>query len=208
MLTMAEAKKSGIKAAGEEFECVKSDFYGGGPTGSIGTILPELSARGKLQASLTCSVEGCTETHIREVSDWHQSSKCATHSTAKSKGSGKSAGTGGGRSVKVTLDDGTVETFREMKVSPTDDAETVALKEENNKLFEAYYAAEQAKREEEKVKAQAERKAKQEAERAEREAAKAVEKKAAIQAQLERAKQLAAQKGVTVSPKLIAAAQE
>lgn len=203
MLTMAEAKKSGIKAAGEEFECVKSDFYGGGPTGAIGTILPELSARGKLQASLTCATEGCTETHIREVSDWHQSANCAIHTKAKSKGSGKSVGTGGGRSVKVTLEDGSVETFREMKVGPTDDAETVALKEENNRLFEAYYSAEQAKRDAEKVQAQEARKAKQEAERAEREAAKAVEKKAVIAAQLERAKAYAAKVGANVSPKLL-----
>lgn len=202
MLTMNEAKKAGIKAAGQEFECVKSDFYGGGPTGAIGTVLPEFSSRGKLQATLTCSHPGCTETHIREVSDWHQSSKCATHTKVKSK-SGKTAsvGTGGGRSVK--LDDGSI--VREMKVAESDDAETIALKEENNRLFETIYAAKQAQVEAEKAVAAEARKAKTEAERAEREATKAAEKKAALAAQLDRVKALAAQKGVAVSPKLIAA---
>ena len=39
-------------------------------TGSIGEILPDRSAHGKLQARMTCNKGG--QDHIREVSDWHQ----------------------------------------------------------------------------------------------------------------------------------------
>lgn len=46
-------------------------------------LLPNLSPKGKLQAELSCSEDGCTETHVREQSDWHQSMLCRTHAAAK-----------------------------------------------------------------------------------------------------------------------------
>ena len=56
----------------------------------LGVVLGQLSAKGKVQATLACShvekVDGedveCTETHVREQSDWHQSLKCRTHALA------------------------------------------------------------------------------------------------------------------------------
>lgn len=201
MITMSEAKKLGVKAAGEEFACEKSAYYGGGPTGAIGVVLPELSSHGKVQATLSCTEPGCTETHVREASDWHQSTKCDTHKKTKSK-SGKSAtpGTGGGRSVKLA--DGTV--LREFKVLDSDDADARALKEESNAIFETFYAAQAAERETAKAQAAEERKAKQEADKQAREAKQALEKKAALSGALERARALAAERGLTVSKKLIA----
>jgi hypothetical protein len=53
----------------------------------LGTILPELSSKGKVQAVLACCHEEdgvpCTNTHTREQSDWHQSMRCAVHAQAK-----------------------------------------------------------------------------------------------------------------------------
>jgi len=63
-------------------------FLAEGPKEAFVTavILPELSPKGKVQARLACSVEGCTEEHVREQSDWHQSMRCRTHaSVAKAK---------------------------------------------------------------------------------------------------------------------------
>ncbi len=56
----------------------------------LGTVLGTLSIKGKVQAELACShiekVDGeeveCTEMHVREQSDWHQSLKCRTHALA------------------------------------------------------------------------------------------------------------------------------
>ncbi len=59
--------------AGTEFETK------GGVTG---VILAELSPKGKVQARLTCIEAGCTETHVREQSDWHQSFRCRTHAAS------------------------------------------------------------------------------------------------------------------------------
>ena len=201
-LTMAQAKTLGVKAAGQEFECEKSAFYGGGPTGAIGTILPELSVHGKLQAVLTCTEAGCTNTHVREVSDWHQCTKCEEHRKVKAKGSGAGKGLNYGRSVK--LDDGTI--LREMKVSEKDDAETVALKTENNELFEQLFAIEQANLDAAKVAAKAEREAKAQAARDAKELATAAERKVKAQAALELARKIAAERGIKVSPKLEAEA--
>lgn len=62
------------------------------PAGSQveGVVLAELSpaalgSGGKVQAELTCTVAGCTEKHIRQISDWHQVYKCRTHAKAKGK---------------------------------------------------------------------------------------------------------------------------
>jgi Tfp pilus assembly protein FimV len=52
--------------------------------GAIGTLLPTLSAHGKLQAEFTCTVPGCKELHTRERSDWHQVGECRTHRAGKS----------------------------------------------------------------------------------------------------------------------------
>lgn len=203
MLNMTDAKnlaKTNLnEAAGQEFTPEKSEYLGGGPTGVLGVILPTLSTRGKPQAEFSCIVEGCTEKHVREISDWHQSTKCETHAKTKAK-SGKSAtpGTGGGRSVKMA--DG--EIFREMKILDGDTAEVVEAKQQNNELFEQLYAAEQARRDGEKVAAADARKAKQEADRVAREAKAADEKVAAIKAQKERVAKYAQEKGLNVSPKL------
>jgi hypothetical protein len=64
--------------AGTEFVCEnkKGEFV-------TATLLPDISAHGKLQAKLSCAVDDCTETHIREMSDWHQALLCKQHSEAK-----------------------------------------------------------------------------------------------------------------------------
>lgn len=59
LYSMEAAKKLGT--AGLRFKA---------PTGAIGTVLPNKSAKGKLLAELTCTAGG--PNHIREVSDWHQ----------------------------------------------------------------------------------------------------------------------------------------
>ena len=194
MLTMIEAKKLGVEAAGEEFEC---------PTGARGRILEMLSEHKKVQAELSCVEQGCTNTHIREQSDWHQCGRCPEHS--KSKGQKRSSGPnlGGGRSVK--LEDGTY--IREMKISDTDDAEMRALKEQNNTIFTNLYEKEQARRDQEKAEAKAAREAKMAQDRADREAEKAVEKKEAMRNQLQRVTDLARKNGVAISPTLLAEAK-
>ena len=47
--------------------------------GATGTYIPELSARGKLQARFNCTWHGCPMEHVREISDWHQCGKCEAH---------------------------------------------------------------------------------------------------------------------------------
>ncbi len=72
-LTMDEAKKSG--KAGDTFT---------NPRGVTGTILPDL-VNGKRAAVFNCSTPGCTNTHTRLVSDWHQVSRCKECSKKKAK---------------------------------------------------------------------------------------------------------------------------
>jgi hypothetical protein len=64
--------------AGTEFICEnkKGEFV-------TAVLLPNLSEHGKIQAVLSCAVEGCTETHIREMSDWHHALLCKTHRSEK-----------------------------------------------------------------------------------------------------------------------------
>jgi hypothetical protein len=57
-----------------------------GRNGVIGTVLETKSPRGKLQASITCSVEGCKRTHVREQSDWWQCHRCRWHAKKRSGG--------------------------------------------------------------------------------------------------------------------------
>ncbi len=60
--------------------CAGTVFLAGnGKVEVLATILPSLSQKGKVQAELACAVEGCTKTHIREQSDWHQSVNCRDH---------------------------------------------------------------------------------------------------------------------------------
>ena len=57
--------------------------------GSVATVLANKSSRDKYHATMTCTIAGCTDTHLREMSDWHQCYKCLTHQGKKSnKGSG------------------------------------------------------------------------------------------------------------------------
>ncbi len=57
--------------------------------GATGEILPTVSAHGKVQARFTCIVPGCTETHDREQSDFHQVGACRTHVGKSTGGSPK-----------------------------------------------------------------------------------------------------------------------
>lgn len=52
-------------------------------TGAIGTAIVERSEHNKRQAILTCTAAGCTETHIRESSDWQHSGRCRTHAKGR-----------------------------------------------------------------------------------------------------------------------------
>lgn len=191
-LSMAEAKalanKSPQEAAGKRFIA---------QTGAIGVILAELSPRGKPQAELTCLTPGCTETHIREISDWHQCGMCRTHKKSKSR-------SGGGSSTGSVSAGG----LRLMKVLPTDDAETVALKEENNRIVTQLMEKEKEEREAKKAQDAEARKAKQEQDKAKRELEKAQKQKEAIAANLNRIKEEAAKRGLPVSPRTLAEAGE
>lgn len=61
-------------------------FYAGnGKTEVLAQITGQLSERGKITAELACAEPGCNETHVREMSDWHQSVKCRTHAKAANK---------------------------------------------------------------------------------------------------------------------------
>jgi len=60
-------------------------------TGSTGEILPELSARGKVQARMTCTEGG--PDHVREVSDWHQCGKSPEKSKKKARKASKKGAT-------------------------------------------------------------------------------------------------------------------
>ena len=52
----------------------------------LAVMLGTVSKHDKCMAEMKCSVEGCNETHVREMSDWHQSMRCATHAVvAKAK---------------------------------------------------------------------------------------------------------------------------
>lgn len=189
MLDMNEAKAQANKdlksAAGLQFQS---------PTGAIGTILPELSERQKLQAEFTCTNTlkdgtACPNTHVREISDWHQSGKCRTCKKSKSKGG---SGTGS------TVSEGGA---RMLKILDTDTPEIRKMKEENNVLVAQIQEEEKKVREAAKAKEAAERKAKAEEEKAKKEAERIAKQKDEIAARLAKIRQVAAEKGVAVSPK-------
>jgi regulator of protease activity HflC (stomatin/prohibitin superfamily) len=161
--------------------------------GAQGVVLEALSPRGKRQAEMTCvAVQGCTETHIREQSDWHQSYACRTHSRPRN----KSGGTGNGPSG-IRLDNGVV--VRYMEVQDSDDNETRALKEQNNALYESMKAKRDAEAKARREQREAERKAKLEANRAERLKKHEAEKKAKLADTLKRIKEYAAKMNIPVS---------
>ena len=56
-----------------------------GAKGVHGEVVGELSERGKVVARLSCSIPHCTETHLREISDWHQCHLCRNHAPSRSK---------------------------------------------------------------------------------------------------------------------------
>lgn len=189
MLDMNEAKSQANKdlksVAGLQFQS---------PTGAIGTILPELSERGKLQAEFTCTNTlkdgtACPNTHVREISDWHQSGKCRICKKSKSKGGG---------STGSTVSDGGA---RMLKVLDTDTPEIRTMKEENNRLVAQIQEEEKKVREAVKAKEAAERKAKAEADKATKEAERIAKQKDEIAARLAKIRQVAAEKGVAVSAK-------
>jgi hypothetical protein len=76
MLSLEEAKSLVAKgnAVGVQFTNKK---------GSVGTIIAEKSPRGKVQARMTCIEPGCNNTHVREISDWHQCCRCNEHTGGK-----------------------------------------------------------------------------------------------------------------------------
>lgn len=190
-----EIKADLSKMVGEQFE---------GKNGIIGVVLADYSTRGKPQAEFGCSVEGCTETHVRELSDWHQSDKCRTH--AKSKAKGERTGTGL-RSVKVVGQDGKVEVLREQKIDPTEPVEVQNLKRQINEVFEARYKEAQALKEQELEAAKLAREERLAVEKAARDAKKEADKVTDLAARLERAKLASLRSGHPVSPKLIAEAE-
>ena len=159
---------------------------------ALGTILEALSDHKKRQAEMTCTTEGCTETHIREQSDWHQSYACRTHGKSKSR-SGTGNGVGGG----IKSDDG--QTFKFMPIVDSDDAETRKVKEANN----SFYVALKAQREEEariaKLARENERRAKVEEGRRERALKLEADKKSKLKDQLARIRAYAEKMNVPVS---------
>lgn len=80
------------------------------PTGAKGKIIAERSPRGKLQAALICIT--CGDTHVREVSDWHQCGKCPKCKPSK-----------GRKSVSAQVGNLT-------QILPTDPPELVELKKQ------------------------------------------------------------------------------
>lgn len=165
--------------------------------GAVGTVLETLSEHKKRQAEMTCTelVEGqpCTETHIREQSDWGQSYRCRTHSKTKAKSAGAGQGVGGG----IKAEDGTV--YRFQRILETDDAETVNLKNANNGIFEALKAAQVSKEREAKEQRAAERKAKLTAQKQERQQKLAADKKAKLNEQVAKMRAYAEEHNIPIS---------
>lgn len=172
---LKQSIKNGEVVAGQSFVNSK---------GSTGTVLAGLSSHLKFQAEMTCSTEGCNETHVREQSDWHQSHQCRTHAEGIKGANPNNLGGG------IRLDDGSV--VRLMKVRDTDTAEVAAAKEQNNLVFEQ---ARTARREAEK----ADTAARVAARKAERETKQAEVREAKLAAKAERLREQAAKMKVQVS---------
>lgn len=162
--------------------------------GSIGTILEALSARGKLQASMTC-VEGGPD-HIRERSDWHQCYLSPEKAKSKPR---KTGGPLTGKSMRT--EDGTLLRF--LEAAEGDTQEMKELKEQNNVAFEAAKAARAAAEDVEKGNRLAARQAKQEEARAARLAVKQAEAALKLKNGAATIAEYAASIGARVSPKAV-----
>lgn len=179
------AIKAGQSVAGMQFVNEK---------GSVGTILPGLSSRGKLQASMTC-VEGGPD-HIRERSDWHQCYLSPEKAKNKPR---KTGGPGTGKSMRT--EDGTLLRFQE--ILPSDSVEIQNVKTQNNVAFEAAKLARSNAETAAKATKAADRKAKLEARREERRLAKEVETAAKLAEGAKKLEEYAASLNVPVSPKAV-----
>lgn len=161
--------------------------------GSIGTVLANLSSHGKRQAEMTCTTDGCTETHVREQSDWHQCSSCRSH--GKGGVANKSTVNGG----SVVDADGKRIVF--MHILDTDDADTKQMKAQNNHNFNLLRDKNRNEEEMRRKKAKEDRKAQIEMEREER-ALKAEEnRKKDMQKNADLIRQYAAKMGLPISKK-------
>lgn len=161
--------------------------------GATGTVLDGLSDHKKRQATMTCTEANCTETHVREQSDWNQSYRCRSHSKTKVKS------VGGGQSVGGGFTDANGTVFRFQRVLVTDDAETVAQKTEMNKVFEALKAQKVATERAAKEARTAEKRAEQAKTREEKKVKKVAEKKAARAEQVARMRKFAADNNVPIN---------
>lgn len=173
--------------------------------GAKGKIMGDLSVHGKRQAEMTCTIpdgdKECSETHIREQSDWHQSYACRTHKKTKAK-----AGAGVPAMGSIKLDNGTVVSYQ--RVLETDSPEVQAIKEQNNELYETVRAqkAEQAKADKE-AKALA-RKQKLDEERHQRNLKLEEEKKEQLIANLERIVEYSQKNNMPISKKTLEQVEE
>ncbi len=159
--------------------------------GSIGTIMEALSARGKLQASMTC-VEGGPD-HIRERSDWHQ---CYL-SPEKAKNKPRKTG-GPNTGMSLRTPDGTLLSFKAVVEGDSD--EVKAAKELNNEAFAAAKTARDAAEASEKTNKAALRAQKQEEARVARKALKDAETAKAFKDSATKLKEYAESIGAKVSP--------
>lgn len=193
MLTMTEAKnlaRTNLAAAtGKEFA---AETPAGELTGSIGVILPELSPapHNKVQAQMSCIAQDCKNTHIRFISDWHQSRNCELHS--KNLKSGPS-----GVGIRRLTFDGV-----EFTLTPIPATASPELRAELDLANTAYAMAKEAKiaqeAAEKATKAEARKTAQVQA-KAERTAKRDAEKVEKLKARRELISKVAAEKSVEVS---------
>lgn len=87
--------------------------------GAMGVVLATYNAQGQLEAEFACTVPGCSSTHVRGLAEWHWAGKCRAHARGRT-------GTG---------------TPRPSRLMPGDGPETIALKQERNRLLAEGLAA-------------------------------------------------------------------
>lgn len=188
-MTVEEAKvlvdaniKAGKPVAGIQFQNAR---------GSVGTILPDLSVRGKLQATMTCTAGG--PDHVRERSDWHQCYLSPEKAKSKPR---KTGGPNTGMSMRLA--DGTL--LRMETILDTDSDELKAAKQANNDAFLAAKDARDTAEANAKAEAAANRQAALDATRAAKAAEKELKRIATLKERAERIKKVAEEMGVKVSP--------
>lgn len=159
--------------------------------GSVGTILPELSGRGKLQASMTC-IEGGPD-HIRERSDWHQCYLSPEKAKSKPR---KTGGPNTGKTMRTEA--GVLLRFEEFAEGDTE--EMRSLKEANNLAFNDAKAAREAADIADKQNKLAARQVKQEEAREARKLIKLAEQKQKMIEGAKKIQEYAASLGAAVSP--------